>query len=119
MARRRNRVQPGGLHATVEALCGFCGRTFKPNRLNPDGRFCSEVCRDAKRARQQPGRFALVTWKTRGDFTSAFQFFDSYAEAAAAAPPGVPFTIADRTIKAARERPSIEDVLHGLGRIAR
>jgi hypothetical protein len=42
---------------------------------------------------------------------SRFSFFNTAAEAAAAAPAGRPYTVVDRFIKARRPRPSIDDVI--------
>jgi hypothetical protein len=110
MRRRRNRAR-AGLHATVGCACGFCGRVFTPGRANPDGRYCSQDCRDAAAGKERPGRWALVTWQETGDMRSRFTFFDTRAAAVAAAPPGVPSTVIDRTVTAARPHPSTEEVL--------
>jgi hypothetical protein len=108
----------GALQATVDYVCGHCGRPFRPDRRSvADNRFCSESCLQASYGGQRhpAGSWALVTWQMRGDYTSKIRYFDTRAEALAAAPAGQPSTVVNRTVKA-RERLSIDEIV---GRIAR
>ena len=106
----------GGLDVTVDCICRHCGRPFRPDRRNAGGLYCSDACLQASHdgQRQQPGRWALVVWRTTGDMTARYSYFDTRAAAVAASPAGVPSTVVDRTITATRPHPSVEEVLKSL-----
>jgi hypothetical protein len=103
---------PPRLHRRVwhaPRVCRQCRWPFTPARA--DAVYCSHACR-TRAWRLRRWHFALITWRPyHGSWDAQWKYFESYAQAAAAAPSDEPFTVVNVNAKPKVPLPSVPEII--------